>query len=180
MPKIIENLRETILQQSRQLLLESGYDAFTMRNAAQRCKIAVGTLYNYFSSKEELAGSILLEDWQAALAQIKKECDAAADWEEGLTAAYCGILRFCEPYRGLWEACGFAGFQNSEYARRHQKLARQLAASLRPLLEKTGFELPAQTDLFLAENILLCAGNSEMSFSAFQQIARHLLKFSES
>ena len=42
MPKRIENLKETILQHARQILLEEGYGALTMRAVAARCGIAVG------------------------------------------------------------------------------------------------------------------------------------------
>lgn len=176
LPKVIENLRETILQQSRRLLLESGYEAFAMRDAAGRCGIAVGTLYRYFPSKEALAGSVMLEDWQDALARIGAECAAARSLGGGLEAVYRGVMRFSEPYRGVWAGCGSAGSRDPDYARRHRLLVRQLAAALAPLLEKEAGRFPPQTGLFLAENILICAGSSEMSFSSFQEIVRQLWK----
>ena len=173
MPKVIENLRETILQQARSLLLESGYDAFTMRAAAARCGIAVGTLYNYFPSKESLAGGVLLEDWRAELAQMEAECAAAPGLNEGLAALYQGVMRFSAPYRGIWAGYGFAGSQSLDFARRHRLLVRQLAGCLAPLLRRMP-AVPPQTDLFLAENVLLCAGSSEMDFAAFCAIAQRI------
>ena len=62
MPKIIENLREILLAASRTLLLEEGYRALTMRQVAGLCHVAVGTVYNYFPSKDMLDAHILLED----------------------------------------------------------------------------------------------------------------------
>ena len=176
MPKVIENVQETILQQSRHLLLESGYEAFTMRDAAQRCKIAVGTLYNYFSSKEKLAGSIMLEDWQEALILMQTACAHAQNLWEGMEALYRGVMDFSEPYRGIWAGCVFVGSQNPDYVRRHRKLVRQLADILAPLLERTKQERFPQAALFLSENILLCAGSSEMKFSSLQMMVQQLWK----
>ena len=73
MPKIIENLREILLAASRTLLLEEGYRALTMRQVAGLCHVAVGTVYNYFPSKDMLAAHILLEDWNDLLRSLQKK-----------------------------------------------------------------------------------------------------------
>ena len=46
-----------------------------MREAARRCGVAVGTLYNYFPSKDALAAAVMLEDWHEDLDAM---CFAAA------------------------------------------------------------------------------------------------------
>ena len=74
MPKRIENLQENILRQAKPLMLESGYEALAMRDVAARCGIAVGTLYNYFPSKEALAGGVMLEDWCASWRDASRRC----------------------------------------------------------------------------------------------------------
>ena len=53
MPKIIENVKELILDTSEKLLFQVGYKGFTIRGVAKRCGIAPGTIFNYFASKEE-------------------------------------------------------------------------------------------------------------------------------
>jgi AcrR family transcriptional regulator len=171
-PKRIENLQETILQQAKQLMLQNGYPMLTMREVAARCGIAVGTLYNYFPSKEALAGGIMLEDWHSILAEMKAGCTAASELTQALTALYEGVSRFSRQYSGIWASYGFVGSRDLDFARRHRLLVRQLADCLAPLLEKQA-ALP-QTDLFLAENVLICAGSSEMEFSSFLTIAQRL------
>ena len=76
MPKRIENLRETILTTARAQLLETGYQDFAMREAAHRCGVAVGTLYNYFPSKDALAAAVMLEDWHEDLDAMVGETKA--------------------------------------------------------------------------------------------------------
>ena len=62
MPRGIENLREDLIAQSRVILLTKGYDNMTVRDVANACHVAVGTVYNYFQSKDVLVGYIMLED----------------------------------------------------------------------------------------------------------------------
>ena len=74
MPKLIENLRERILADARQTLTDEGYRALSMRGLARRAGVAPGTLYNYFSSKDELVATIALADWRQVTSRM--ECAA--------------------------------------------------------------------------------------------------------
>ena len=52
MPKIIENIREKLLEEAKRQVMEQGYSAMTIRSVASACGVGVGTVYNYFSSKD--------------------------------------------------------------------------------------------------------------------------------
>ena len=54
MPKIIENLESKLLEEAKRQIQESGYGAMTIRSVAKGCGVGVGTVYNYFPSKEAL------------------------------------------------------------------------------------------------------------------------------
>ncbi len=56
--------KEEILQISRKIASEKGLKALNMRTVAGECGIALGTLYNYFSDKEELLISTISSLWQ--------------------------------------------------------------------------------------------------------------------
>lgn len=56
--------REEILEASRGMLREKGWSAIHMRSVAARCGVAVGSLYNYFSSKTELMAATVESVWQ--------------------------------------------------------------------------------------------------------------------
>lgn len=64
MPKVIKNLRETILSEAKNILLTENFNALSIREIAKRCNIGTGTFYNYFSTKEQLAAEIFREDWK--------------------------------------------------------------------------------------------------------------------
>jgi AcrR family transcriptional regulator len=54
-----ERTRQEILQSAHQLFLKNGYHGASMRQIAQGAGIAVGGIYNHFSSKEEIFVAVL-------------------------------------------------------------------------------------------------------------------------
>ena len=56
--------REEILEASRRMLREKGWSAIHMRSVAAQCGVAVGSLYNYFSSKTELVAATVESVWE--------------------------------------------------------------------------------------------------------------------
>ena len=70
MPKIIENLESRLMEEAKRQIEESGYGAVTIRSVAKGCGVGVGTVYNYFPSKDDLVASFMLADWKECLAAI--------------------------------------------------------------------------------------------------------------
>ena len=62
MPKKIAELREKMIAYARQALLQEGTSALTVRSTASACGVAVGTVYNYFPSKEGLIEAVILKN----------------------------------------------------------------------------------------------------------------------
>lgn len=56
--------KEEIMQVCRRIAAEKGLKALSMRAVAGECGIALGTLYNYFSDKEELLIAAISSVWQ--------------------------------------------------------------------------------------------------------------------
>lgn len=175
MPKVIENLRENILQSAKDALLTKGYDALTIRSVARTCGIAVGTVYNYFPSKEMLAAEVMLEDWLLALGRMRRRCAEAANVPDALTVLYEGVCGFYGVYSGVWAGYSFSDAEKTAFADRHRLLVRQIAECIRPALARRRADVPEGMDVFLAENVLICADNSEMRFDDFLRIAQRIL-----
>lgn len=176
MPKIIQNLRERLLSAAKEMLLREGYAALTMRGVADACGVAVGTMYNYFPSKEMLAASVMLEDWLLALGEVRTACATAPDVKSALGAVRDEVARFSARYAPTWENYSVQGSQQPEFSRRHRLLVRQLADCIQPVLDRCCTEAPpASAAVFLAENVLICVGGSEMSFDDLLAIAARVL-----
>ena len=72
MPKIIDNVREELLKEAKKQLIENGYSHTTIRSVARGCGIAIGTVYNYFPSKDMLIATFMMEDWNTAFSSVER------------------------------------------------------------------------------------------------------------
>jgi AcrR family transcriptional regulator len=58
--------RQRVLEAAMDLAREGGYEAVQMRDVAARAGVALGTVYRYFSSKDQLLAAVWA-DWREAL-----------------------------------------------------------------------------------------------------------------
>lgn len=148
MPKIIKNLERKLLEEAKRQVDTLGYSATTIRSVASACGVGVGTVYNYYPSKDALLAAYLLEDWQQCVTAI----NAVGQYSETpLPVAACiydQLQAYSARHRAVFrdEAAhpSFAG----AFSRYHAMLREQLAQPLRKFCQ-SGFE--AQ---FAAESLL--------------------------
>lgn len=175
MPKIIADLRDNILLQARTLLLKGGFEALTMRAVASGCKVAVGTVYNYFPSKEMLAASVMLQDWQSALQTMRSSSENAAAALEGLRCVASGLTSFWDIYRETWQGYTESGHTVPLYGAYRQHLIHQLEDIIRPLLLRFNCHNEPALPGFLAETLLSAAREGEGRFDELAPILTRLL-----
>ena len=63
--------KEEILEVSRSIAASKGITAVNMRTVASECGIALGSLYNYFTSKAELLSTTVEAVWADIFPPIK-------------------------------------------------------------------------------------------------------------
>lgn len=68
---------QQFLAAARELIAESGLLSLQMSKVAERCEYAVGTLYQHFTSKEDLLLGVLIEDVREHTALFQR----VADWQ---------------------------------------------------------------------------------------------------
>ncbi|MGI9327596.1 MAG: TetR/AcrR family transcriptional regulator [Pseudomonadales bacterium] len=59
--------RAAILEAARQMIAERGYEAVTVRDLAEICRVSVPTLYNQFGGKDQLLAAAIEEHFLFAL-----------------------------------------------------------------------------------------------------------------
>jgi AcrR family transcriptional regulator len=69
-----------LLEAAAACFVEKGYDATTMTEVAARAGAAIGSLYQFFPTKEALAQALVEQYGQAFYAAIGKLAEQSADW----------------------------------------------------------------------------------------------------
>ena len=131
MPKIIENLKQRLMDETGRQLATVGYGDTTVRSVAAACGVGIGTVYNYFHSKDALVAACLLEDWKGCMEKIQA-ASAAAKTPKPVAKCICEQLRaFSSRHAALFDTARAAGADVDEIGRYHAQLRFRLAAPLR-------------------------------------------------
>ena len=141
MPKIIENLRVRLMEEAKKQIVELGYASMTMRSIAKGCGVGIGTVYNYFPSKDALLAAYLLEDWNGCIAAIRKTVAAEASVDPVLQCIHTQLLGFIRRHYRIVQDTRGATAASVSSVQFHRLLRSQLAEPLRKFC----------TDDFLAE-----------------------------
>ena len=67
-----DHARRTILDATEEILLEVGYDDFSIRRLVERCGYAAPSIYNYFGDKDGLLDALIDERFAKLAAQLKR------------------------------------------------------------------------------------------------------------
>ena len=94
-----EATKRKILKVSHELFRTTGFDATTTRDIAAAAEIAVGTLFNYFSTKEAVVIALATEALQRVPARPADQ--PAGSLNEALFELISSGLRVLKPYRNF-------------------------------------------------------------------------------
>ncbi len=98
--------RKRILAVAQKQFAEHGFEATTTRDVARSAKIAAGTLFNYFPTKESIVASLVgdashrvTEEYAGKSAEESKRTVESLSMEEELFGYVAALLRALKPYR---------------------------------------------------------------------------------
>ena len=148
MPKIIENLESRLIEEAMKQITESGYSAMTVRSVAKACGVGVGTVYNYFTSKEALLATYMLADWKDCITAITAVGTYSDNPKPVVQCIFDQLLLFSQRHQAIFRdeaaAAAFAG----SFSKYHAVLRSQLAL---PLQKFCSSRFSAE---FIAESLL--------------------------
>lgn len=174
MPKIIGNLRENILKQSREILFRSGYHELSIRAIAEACGVAVGTIYNYYENKDTIVAYVMMEDWEQILSQMEEKCRTAASVEDGCCEIFSAIRCFEARFRPVFLEYAGTNENLGIYGPRHLHLRGQLEDMLFILVSR--FSVPDKALITItAEAILAIAKQQEFNEESVRLLVSKLL-----
>ena len=174
MPKIIPELRESIIQAARKNLLESEAHDLSMRQLAQQCGTAVGTVYNYFPSKEALIAEVIMPDWLECCREMKEGAASGTDPLSAVRATAAALRRFTSRYAPVWK--NYAGEQNSlaSMVSRHNQVIGEIAAAVKETLLRFGLLYDEFLPEIMAE-MILSASRTEDGFRRITPVLERIL-----
>ena len=131
MPKIIENLEKNLIDEARRQVAQGGYAGVTIRSVAAACGVGVGTVYNYFPSKDALLASFMLEDWKDCVKAIEETAARSTDPRPVAESICHQLLAFARLHQAVFrDEAALRSFSGS-FGGYHTVLRSQLAAPLR-------------------------------------------------
>ena len=167
MPKIIENLESRLIEEAKSQIEAAGYGALTIRSVAKGCGVGVGTVYNYYRSKDELVAAFLLEDWSQCIHHINSCSENADSPEIVLHTIYEELAAYTLRHRSVFCDADAVTASSGSLARYHDLLRAQLAQPLRRFC-RDGF-----MSEFIAEALLTWTVVG-ISFDAIYDLVRKL------
>lgn len=95
--------KEAILKVCRELVSEKGLPALNMRSVADACHVALGSLYNYFPSKEALLLSVIESVWQDIF-HMEQACQKGLPYPEYVDWIFSSVRRGARDYPNFFTA----------------------------------------------------------------------------
>lgn len=131
MPKIIENLEAKLIDEAKKQVREVGYGAVTIRSVAKACGVGVGTVYNYFPSKDDLLASYILSDWKRCIDAIEKISSDSSAPEPVVQCIYDQLVSFARRHQSIFTDPSAVSSFSGSFSRYHALLRAQLSAPVR-------------------------------------------------
>ena len=155
MPKIIENARGLLIEETKKQINENGYDNVTIRSISRGCGMGLGTFYNYFKTKELVVAAYLLEDWSARIEKINSASEGESDPMLIVRKIHSELGEFIDNNKGVFTSNNakksFMAIMSETYY--HDMFRKQLAEPIYKVCSTNGFENAEFLSVFTAEAI---------------------------
>lgn len=141
-----------MLDEARRQVTQNGYAATTIRSIASACGIGLGTMYNYFPSKDILLATFMLEDWMQTLDTMNARIAEAQTARRRLACIYDELAAYIRDHNALFSDPDALVTYITTLHDRHPQMRGQIATLIAAYLPD-GTEEPFVSQ-FLAESLL--------------------------
>lgn len=187
MPKTIDDPRQEILKQAKIILLEEGYKGLNMRTVAKECGFAVGTIYNYFSTKDDLLAQLMGDYWEEYYRILEQIDLEDLDFLAKLRKIYEQLEIFVDTFLETWIKMNReVHYQHSQNGlKRKDDFTEKLILKLETILKqeeirgkgRINFEVTTyEISKFIISNFLMMAQMKHFEYDTFEKIIKGLLK----
>ncbi len=93
--------KEQVIDEAIKLISSQGLEACSMRALASNLSVAVGTIYNYFASQDELFKELFVYSWQRTIERLEEAAGTEHDDVEKFKTYSYILLEEIENRKGL-------------------------------------------------------------------------------
>lgn len=166
-----------MIEEARRQVSENGYAATTIRSIAHACGIGVGTMYNYFPSKDMLLASFMLEDWMNTLDAMNARIAGAATTRQIFLAVHECLSAYVAEHNALFSDPDALVAYVTTLHKHHSQMRGQIATLLAAYLPDALTEEPF-TAQYLAESLLSWTIEGEQ-FDAIYSVIQKIISEGE-
>lgn len=181
-PKIIDNPKETILNYARKVVTNEGCDSLTIRKVSKGTGIAVGTIYNYFSTKEELILQLMEDYWHDYLKAIEVIDRSHSDLFSKLLNIFNELNVFIDTFLEVWVKNSSSEY-TEESLRRKKNFTEKLNRKIEDILidaeskgEITLHAEPYTIAKFIMLNFFTMGHMKDFEYEDFEKIIKRLFE----
>ena len=174
MPKAIDDLYNTILRESRPILISHGYEQLTIRYVARICGVAVGTVYRYFDSKDALVSEILRNDWEPTLEQMRSAAQNVDAPIEGLRLISEYIRSFIAQYSKAWSEYRTIFRYSPALSQAHESFVKDICSVIHPMMLRFFPDYNPVVSNFMASTILMASAEPETTLTNLRPVFEKL------
>ena len=102
-----EQRRQQILNAARSLLFKKGLNAISVNQIARQAELAVGTIYFYFRSKEEIFAVLQEEGLELLLKDVRRALESGTDARESLHNIAQAYLNFSRDQKSYFDVINY-------------------------------------------------------------------------
>lgn len=186
MPKTIDDLRENILSQAKEILINDGYENLNMRKVAQNVGIATGTIYNYFPTKKDLLTQLMMDYWEDYLRVFDEIDKEQEDLYAKLRLAYLELEKFIDIICDIWmradSASSIKHTEQGEIKKKDftERLIKRLEVIIKNYYEKnsksSSVELSTyEISKFIILNFFMMAQMKQFAYNKFEKIIINII-----
>jgi len=187
LPKTFEDPRQEILKQAKMILLNEGYKGLNMRTVAKACNFAVGTIYNYFPTKDDLLAQLMADYWEEYYGVLEDIDLEDLDLLSKLRKMYEQLEIFLNIFLETWLKMNRdIHYQHSKDGfKRKENFTEKLIIKLQTMIDQENilgkelisFEVTTyEISKFIILNFLMMAQMKQFEYDSFEKIIRILLK----
>lgn len=95
--------KDYLLEVAHTIALQEGPEGLSIRNVAKHADVSIGSVYNYFESKEDLTQSLISNIWNLFYDNIINESSSISSYTEFLNNTYTSLYKLTQDMYSIFD-----------------------------------------------------------------------------